>query len=154
MKQLTQVEFAFVTEILNGSTVEDAGETVGIKRRTAFEWKRKEHIQAALKAGKLGEVKIIEEFRAERVRVVLPEISETLQREAPKAIEVIIDIMYRGEKDDAVRLQAAKEILKLSGLVESQQITKNTEQVVQKGLTPEAADAIRQQILGINSSSS
>lgn len=152
--QLTPEEFKFVTEILDGSSVEHAGEAVGIKRRTAYEWKKKEHIQCAIAAGVKGQVKVIEEFRAERVRVVLPEISKKLEEEAPKAIQIIVDIMYSGTKDDTVRLQAAKEILKMSGAIETQSATRNTEQSIQqKGLTSEAAEAIRAQILGIASTS-
>jgi transposase len=147
---LTPDEFQFVTEILNGTSVEEAGEMVGIKRRTAYDWKKKEHIKAAIAAGVKGQVKVIEEFRAERVRVVLPEISKKLEEYAPKAVQVIIDIMHSGTKDDAVRLQAAKEILKMSGAIETHSATRNTEQSLQqKGLTPEAADAIRAKILGI-----
>lgn len=148
--QLTPDEFKFISEILDGSTVEQAGESVNIKRRTAYEWKKKEHIKAALAAGVEGQVKVVEEFRAERVRVVMPEISKKLELEAPKAIDVIIDIMYSGTKDDTVRLQAAKEILRMSGAVETQSAVQNTERkVLQKGLTPEVADEIRARILGI-----
>lgn len=149
--QLTPEEFKFVTEILDGSSVEYAGEAVGIKRRTAYEWKKKQHIQNAIAAGVKGQVKVIEEFRAERVRVVLPEISKKLEEEAPRAIQVIIDIMYSGTKDDNVRLQAAKEILKMSGAIETQSATRSAEESVQhKGLTAEAANLIRSQILGIH----
>ncbi|MBA3920173.1 MAG: hypothetical protein H0X31_00120 [Nostocaceae cyanobacterium] len=145
---LTAQEFAFVAELLNGSTVEQASEVTGIKIRTAFNWKKKPHIQAAIAAGKEGHFKIVEQFQAERIKVVLPEISQALQVEAPKALQVILEIMRSGAKSDMVRLQAAKEIIRLAGIIESQRVTQNTE-YVSCGLSPEGAEQIRRQILGI-----
>jgi hypothetical protein len=154
MKQLTPEEFKFVTELLNGATVEQAGEAVGIKRRAAFQWKGKEHIQAAIEAAKQGQLKVVEEYRAERVRVVMPAISERLKMEAVNAIEVIVDIMNSGGKEDMVRLQAAKEVIRLSGIVESQQITKTNEQSLpQQGLSSQQAIDIRANILGVEKES-
>ncbi len=144
---LTAQEYAFVAELLSGSTVKQAGDAVGIKERTAFEWKKKPRVAMAIAAGKEGHAKIVHEFQAERVRVILPDISKKLQDEAPKAIDIMIKIMQTGTKDDMVRLQAAKEIIRLAGITQSEKAIYSAES---QGLSKEGAEQIRRQILGID----
>ncbi|WP_206758875.1 hypothetical protein [Calothrix sp. FACHB-168] len=146
---MNEKEYKFVVEILNGSTVEQAGEAVGIKRRSAYLWKAKEHIQMALEAGIEGEVQIVKEFRAERAKATLPQISSLLEEAAPRAIQILIELSETA--NFSTRLLAAKEIIRLSGLIEHQNYTEkhSTEFVKQKGLTAEAAAQIRLHILGI-----
>lgn len=150
MQNLSPQEFQFVTELLNGSTVEQAGEAVGIKRRSAFLWKAKEHIQAALEAGVHGQVKVIEELRAERARVTLPQVSSLLEEAAPRMVEILVQLAELG--NFSTRLLAAKEVIRLSGIIQNQSHTEITQCSVaqpQQGLSEEQADIIRRQILGI-----
>jgi hypothetical protein len=150
VQNLSPQEFQFVTEILNGSTIEQAGEAVGIKRRSAFLWKKKEHIQAALAAGEEGQTKIIEQFQANRAQATLPAVSNLLQEAAPEMITILIELARTA--NFSTKLLAAKEVIRLSGIIENQHYTetRSTELVKQKGLSPEEANAIRAQILGIS----
>jgi transposase len=152
LKNLTSQEFEFVSLLLSGASVEQAGESIKISRRTAFLWKKKPHIQAALEAGQQGQIKIVEEIQREKIQSIVPEMVGFLTEIAPKVLERLFYLSQSAVREET-QLKACSELLRLSGFektVYTQSQTKEQlEPPKQRGLTKEAADAIRRQILGI-----
>jgi len=148
LENLTPKEYQFIDLLLQGDSVEQAGDAINISRRTAFLWKKKSHIQAALEAGRQGRLKIVEQVQCERVKLMLPQVSILLEDAAPRALKKLLDLMDNAQRDET-QLKAAVELLKLSGIEKSTQVQTTECSAPTKGLTPEAADEIRRKILGI-----
>jgi len=79
---------------------------------------------------------------------MLPQVSSLLEDAAPRAVKKLLDLLDNAHRDET-QLKAAVELLKLSGIEKSTQVQTTERSAPTKGLTPEAADAIRRQILGI-----
>ncbi|MFL9467113.1 MULTISPECIES: hypothetical protein [Scytonema] len=153
LKNLTSQEFEFVSLLLSGCSVEQAGDAVSISRRTAFLWKKKDHIIAALTAGAEGRVKIVEAIQQEKIQALMPEMMDFLQEVTPKVLERLF-YLSQGAIREETQLKACSELLRLSGFEKStytqSQIKEQLEPPKAKGLSEEAAEAIRRQILGIS----
>ena len=158
MKSLQGKQQLFVQELANGSTIVAAAKRVGVTEQTAHNWKRKPEVkqalEAALAAVEQGRVRVIESIAAERVKASFPDVNSKLQKGGVDAIDFLVDLVNNPEARTRDRLDAARELVRLSGIVESQKIFIQSQTVEpdrrKKGLSEATAAAIRRQILGID----
>jgi len=150
-ESFTDKELQFINLLLSGYSTEEAGAAVNISRRSSFLWRKKPHIEEAIEAGNRGALKVVEALQQERVKTILPQVTDTLTDAIPKALQTLIDLMENAARDDT-KLKAAVEILRLGGIEKTTKIQSTQEHISSKnkGLTPEDAAQIRRQILGIN----
>jgi hypothetical protein len=153
-KGLSERQDRFVLAIASGSSIAQACAAVNVCPNTGSNWMKLPLVQMALADARLGQqqarVSSIREFQVERLRCTIPKISEQLDRAAVEAVDTYIEVMRNGKRDSD-RIAAADRIVKLSGISEVQKTTQGHErsEEVRQGLTKEAADLIRRQILGI-----
>lgn len=157
MKALQHKQEKVIQELANGSTVVAAARFVGISEQTVHLWKRKPQFQQALQAARLaverGRVKTIETIAAERTRSSFPDINNKLQKGGLDAINFLVDLVNSPEARPCDRLNAARELIRISGVVESQKVYIQSQTVEPdrrgRGLSEEMAESIRQRILGL-----
>ena len=153
-KGITERQERFVLAIASGSSIGQACAAVNVCQNTGSNWMKNPLVQMALADAKLGQQKArvtaSMEFQTERLRCTIPKISEQLDQAASEAVDTYIEVM-RNAKKDADRIAAADRIIKLSGVAETQRMTQGEARTedIRQGLTKEAADLIRRQILGI-----
>ena len=158
MKSLQDKQQLFVQELASGSTIVAAARRAGVTEQTAHNWKRKPEVQQALEAAKAaveqGRVRVIESISAERTRRSFPDVNSKLQKGGVDAIDFLVDLVNNPEARTRDRLDASKELVRISGIVESQKIFIQSQTVEpdrrKRGLSPQMAAAIRRQILGID----
>lgn len=158
MKSLQDKQQLFVQELANGSTVVAAAKRVGVTEQTAHNWKRKPEVKQALEAALVaveqGRVRVIESIAAERTKASFPDVNTKLQKGGVDAIDFLVELVNNPEARCRDRLDAARELVRLSGVVESQKIFIQSQTLEpdrrKRGLSPETAAAIRRQILGID----
>lgn len=147
---LSPEEYRFVNLLLDGCSVAQASEAVGICRRSGYLWREKPHIKAALAAGQEGRVKIFEEIKMQQIAPVAGEAADMLKKAVPLVLQRLIDLTDPDNASAAVRVTACKEVLKLAGITELTTHREVTEQQIGKhGLSSEEADEIRRKILGL-----
>ncbi len=158
MKSLQNKQQLFVQELANGATVVAAARCVGVTEQTAHNWKRKPEVKQALEAALVaveqGRVKVIESIAAERTKASFPDVNNKLQKGGIDAIDFLLELVNNPEARCRDRLDAARELVRLSGVVESQKIFFQSQTIEperrQKGLSEETAAVIRRRILGID----
>jgi hypothetical protein len=152
-KGLTEEEERFVDAIADGANHSQACKVANIARNTGYKFLTRRHVkeglEARLRAREETSLRVKEEFQATRTRVVLTEIDEKLKEASTEAVDVLISIMKNGKRD-ADRIAACDRVIKLAGITEHQTIARNTEKTSsRRGLSKEAAEEIRRNILGI-----
>jgi transposase-like protein len=158
VKSLQDKQQLFVQELANGSTVVAAAKRVGVTEQTAHNWKRKPEVKQALEAALVaveqGRVKVIESIAAERTKASFPDVNSKLQKGGVDAIDFLVNLVNNPEARCRDRLDAARELVRLSGVVESQKIFIQSQTIEpdrrKKGLSEKTAAAIRRHILGID----
>jgi transposase-like protein len=158
VKSLQDKQQLFVQELANGSTVVAAAKRVGVTEQTGHNWKRKPEVQQALEAARAAveqaRVTVIESIAAERTKSSFPDVNAKLQKGGADAIDFLVDLVNNPEARCRDRLDAARELVRLSGVVESQKIFIQSQTLEpdrrKKGLSEETAAAIRRHILGID----
>lgn len=157
MESLQHKQQLFVQELANGSTVVAAAKRVGVTEQTGHNWKRKPEVkqalEAALAAVEQGRVSVIQSIAAERTKASFPDINSKLQKGGLDVIDFLVDLVNNPEARCRDRLDAAWELVRLSGVVESQKIFIQSQTIEpdrrRKGLSEETAADIRRKILGI-----
>lgn len=158
MKPLQDKQQLFVQELANGSTVVAAARRVGISEQCAHLWKKrpevKQALEAALAAVEEGRVHVIQSIAAERVRASFPDVNTKLQKGGLDSVDFLINLVNNPDARTRDRLDAARELVRLSGIVESQKVFVQSQTIEpdrrKRGLSPETAAVIRRQILGID----
>lgn len=158
MRSLQDKQQLFVQELANGSTVVAAAKRVGVTEQTAHNWKRKPEVkqalEAALAAVEQGRVSVIQSIAAERTKASFPDVNNKLQQGGLDAIDFLVDLVNNPDARTRDRLDAARELVRLSGVVESQKVYIQSQTIEPdrrtRGLSLETAAAIRRQILGID----
>lgn len=123
MKSLQDKQQKAIQELANGSTVVAAAKRVGVTEQTLHLWKRKPQFQEALEAARAaveqGRVRVIETIAAERTKASFPDINRKLHRGGLDAIDFLVDLVNNPEARSRDRLDAAKELVRLSGVGEA-----------------------------------
>ncbi len=158
MKSLQDKQQLFVQELANGSTVVAAAKRVGVTEQTGHNWKRKPEVkqalEAALAAVEQGRVRVIESISAERTKASFPNVNNKLQKGGVDAIDFLVELVNNPEARCRDRLDAARELVRLSGVIESQKVYIQSQTIEpdrrKRGLSEETVAAIRRRILGID----
>lgn len=149
---LNDRELKLVNILLGGASISAAAEKLGVNRRTIHRWLEKPNVKDALDQAQNKRKSAFVESQSAAVEVLVEGIGDKVAELLPNAIEVYGEII-RGDYRPQDKIAAADRIVKLSGVLEAKPQTE-AQPVTEasKGLSPEQADEVRRQILGISSS--
>lgn len=148
---LTEKEKTFVQALTqNGGNISQAGKIAGVSLATSSRWFKKPHIQEALAIAATSQYTKTESWERHKQQIVLPELFDKIQKHIPKAFDELINLSLHS-KSEKVKLDAIKEIIRISGVLETTVVTgsESSETTISKGLSPEQADNVRRQIFGL-----
>lgn len=157
MKALRDNQLRVIEELANGSSIIAAAKRAGVSEQSIHLWKKKpefrEALQNAKEAVEQGRVRVIESIAAERTKTFFPDINSKLQKGGIDAIDFLIEVLNNPEVRTRDRLDCARELLRISGVIESQKILIQSQSIEpgsrRKGISPQTASEIRRKILGI-----
>ncbi len=155
MEALSPQQQKFIKALANGLSVKDAAKKAGVTEQTAHNWKKKSEIQnaitEAIAATRRGQIRVLESVAAS---VPKSEAALKLLRGGERAIEVLIEILESPDVRLRDKLDAAKELIRISGVVELQkafvEASKPKSESKKAGLSDETAAQIRSKVLGIS----
>lgn len=155
MEALSPQQQKFIKALANGLNVKDAAKKAGVTEQTAHNWKKKAEIQnaitEAIAATRRGQIRVLESAAS---AVPRNEVALKLLRGGERAIEVLIEILECPDVRLRDKLDAAKELIRISGIVELQkgfvEASRPKSEGKKGGLSDETAAQIRAKFLGVS----
>lgn len=165
-KPLNALQTKAVGMIADGKTEAEVAVACGKSRSWVQQLKRRDDVQGSVEETKATihktirstHLECVEKVTVERTQAFFSSVHSELQNAATDAIRFLVDTMNDPDARHRDRIDAAKEIIKISGVVEIQKVPVEHEvraereqgkQEKPKGLSEETAAQIRAQILGM-----